>query len=565
LGWIYEALIGEHLGQIQLAAGMLVLLTVAAFALRWRARGTPTSSGDMATSEALERVLLAADQPSTPSTPAARPAATTPWGDAIRRLETKRKSHVVGFIHYRGARHQGIGEEHLQDLLWSLRDVPEDAPLDIILHSLGGYPSSIQQIARVIKAHKGPTTVFVPYYAYHLSMLIALAADRVVMGEQAGFSFPQPLDESLKALVSNKGVRHVEDDTLVRLHYARNMWRELRAFVQEVCNPSAAPLARHLFDPARMDTTPIGPAVAGRLGLAVSTDMPVEVIEIIEACQCYPSDEVEVKLGNQVRTSATASEATTSLSQQSSSTSDRYGWCEPSCHLGVAPFIRRMQERRGSSVICVVHSASMHSELVDMTTAKDVLKALAAVDPNAPLDIILHTPGGVSFHGWQIARALKAHRGRKTVFVPYFAWSAGTIIALAADEIVMGPHAALGPVDTQYNGVPVSAWVSVLKQKPRKKIEDATLFLGERSARLMRDDHAKAVDLMRGVYSRRDAERIAHTLNDGNLTHGYPVTFQAARKLGLKVTNAMPDEPLQIVHEFRDPDAGYRSVIFCDG
>jgi ClpP class serine protease len=564
VGGIFEGLTGEYLGQIQVAAGALVILSLAAFALLWRGRGARAETSDMATSQALERVLLAADQPATAaSPPATRPPATTPWGDAIRRLEAKRKSHVVGFIHYRGARHQGIGEEHLQDLLWSLRDMPANAPLDIILHSLGGYPASIQQIARVIKAHKGPTTVYVPYYAYQWSMLIALAADRVVMGQQAGFAFPQPMDESLQDLVKNKGVRHVEDETLVRLHYARNLFRELRAFVQEVCSPTAAPLARHLFDPARMDTTPIGPAVAGRLGLAVSTDMPAEVIEIIEACQCHPSDDVEVKLGNQVRTGA--NDVTTSLSKQSSSASDRLGWCEPSCHLGVAPHLRRMQERRGSSAICVVHSASMHSELVDMTTAKDVLKALAAVDPDAPLDVVLHTPGGVSFHGWQIARALKAHRGRKTVFVPYFAWSAGTIIALAADEIVMGPHAALGPIDTQYNGVPVSAWVAVLKQKPRKKIDDATLFLAERSARLMRDDHAKAVDLMRGVYSRRDAERIAHTLNDGTLTHGYPITFQAAQKLGLKVTNAMPDEPMQIVHEFRDPDMGYRSVIFCAG
>jgi hypothetical protein len=258
-------------------------------------------------------------------------------------------------------------------------------------------------------------------------------------------------------------------------------------------------------------------------------------------------------------------DAATSLSRQRTSASDGYGWCEPSCHLGVAPFLRRMQERRGSSVICVVHSASMGSELVDMTTAKDVLRALSTVDPDAPLDIVLHTPGGVSFHGWQIARALKAHRGRKTVFVPYFAWSAGTIIALAADEIVMSDHAALGPIYTQYNNVPVSAWISVLKQKPRKKIDDLTLFLAERSARLMRDDHAKARELMKGVYAPRVAERIVRTLNDGTLTHGYPVTFQAARKLGPKVTNAMPDEPVQIVHEFRDPDMGYRSVIFCSG
>jgi len=562
--WISETLGGVALiGQLQLASVAVVLFASAVMTWRWLARAAPSDSGDLPTSQALQRVVLAADQPSSPSPAVVRDAATTAWGEAIRRLEASRKSHVVGFVHYRGARHQVIGEEHLQDFLWSLRDVPSDAPLDIVLHALGGYPSSIQQIARIIKAHKGPTTVFVPYYAFGLSALIALAADRVVMGPQAGFSFPQPMDASLETLVRRKGVRHVEDETLVRLHYARNMWRELRAFVLEVASPAAAPFARHLFNPSRMDTTPIGPATAGRLGLAVSTDMPGEVGEIIEACQCHPSDDVEVKLGNRVVTSG--GDAAATVSQQRTSASDGYGWCEPSCHLGVAPFLRRMQERRGSSVICVVHSASMHSELVDMTTAKDVLRALSAVDPDAPLDIVLHTPGGVSFHGWQIAQALKAHRGRKTVFVPYFAWSAGTIIALAADEIVMGPHAALGPIDTQFNNVPVSAWVSVLKQKPRKKIDDVTLFLAERSERLMKDDHAKALELMKGVYAPGVAERIARTLNDGTLTHGYPVTFQAARKLGLKVSNAMPDEPVQIVHEFRDPDMGYRSVIFCSG
>lgn len=560
--WIVETLTGAGLfGQMQMAAVAAVLLTLAAIAWRWRVRGARAGSGDAPALHAAERVLLAAD--TAPSSPVVREAATTPWGDAIRKLEAKRGSHAVGFIHYRGARHQGIGQEHLQDFLWSLRDVPADAPLDIVLHSLGGHPSSIQQIARAVKAHKGPTTVFVPYYAYGLSVLIALAADRVVMGTQAGFRFPQPMDDALDALVKRKGVRHVEDETLVQLHYERNMWRELRAFVQEVTHPAAAPFARHLFDSWRMDTTPIGPAVAGRLGLAVSTDMPEEVGEIIEACQCYPSDDVEVKLGNAVR--AGGGDAALSLSQQRAGSSDGYGWCEPSCHLGVAPFLRRMQERRGSSVVCVVHTPSMRSEHVDSTTAKDVLRALSTVDPHAPLDIVLHTPGGVSFHGWQIARALKAHRGRKTVFVPYFAWSAGTIIALAADEIVMSDHAALGPIDTQYNNEPVSAWVSVLKQKPRKKIDDVTLFLAERSARLMRDDHAKALELMKGVYAPRVAERIVRTLNDGTLTHGYPVTFQAARKLGLKVTNAMPDEPVQIVHEFRDPDMGYRSVIFCSG
>ena len=488
-------------------------------------------------------------------------ASTAPWADAIRQLETKRKSHVVGFIHYlsrNDGRHQGISSFHLQDFLWSLKHVPTDVPLDIILHSPGGDPSSIQQIARAIKAHKGPTTVFVPYYAYGFSPLIALAADRVVMGPQAAFTFPHARDVELATLVRNKGVRHVEDETLIDLHYARNLWREFKAFAKEVTKPAARRFADHLFDPARVITTPIGPTEAAALGLTVAVDMPAEVSDVIEACHCYPNDTIEAKLGNQVDAGG-AQNSAGAFSQ----TDTGYGWCEPSCHIGVAPLLRAMQERRGTHVVCVVHGPGMDSKHVDMATAKDVLRALSMVPPEAPLDVILHTPGGVSFHGQQIARALKAHRGRKTVFVPYFAWSAGTLIALAADEIVMSDHAALGPIDTQYDGVPASAWITVVKQKPRKKIEDQTLLYAQTCERLVADDHAKAVELMRGVYAPGVAERIVRTLNEGSLTHGYPVTFQAARAMGLKVSNAMLPEAEKIVHEFRDPNMGYRSVIFC--
>lgn len=508
-----------------------------------------------------ERVTLAAATDFRSENIARGSANSAPWAEAIRQLEAKRNSHVVGFIHYLSrsdGRHQGIGGWHLQDFLWSLKQAPVDVPLDIILHSPGGDPSSIQQIARAIKAHKGPTTVFVPYYAYGFSPLIALAADRVVMGAQAAFSFPHARDVELTKLVRHKGVRHVEDETLIDLHYARNLWRELKAFANEVTKPAARGFAAYLFDPQRVITTPVGPAEAGRLGLAVSTDMPAEVSDVIEACQCYPNDTFEAKTSNQVETERVENSAY-------SQTDSGYGWCEPSCHIGVAPLMRAMQERRGTHVVCIVHGPAMDSSRVDMATAKDVLRALSMVPADAPLDVVLHTPGGVSFHGQQIARALKAHKGRKTVFVPYFAWSAGTLIALAADEIVMSEHAALGPIDTQYDGVPASAWISVAKQKPRKKLEDQTLLYAQTCERLIADDHAKAVELMRGVYPPRLAARIVRTLNEGTLTHGYPITFQGARALGLKVSNAMPPEAEQIVHAFRDPNAGYRSVIFCAG
>ena len=56
-----------------------------------------------------------------------------------------------------------------------------------------------------------------------------------------------------------------------------------------------------------------------------------------------------------------------------------------------------------------------------------------------PIDIILHTPGGLALAATQIAMALKAHPAKKTVIVPHYAMSGGTLIAFAADKIIMDP------------------------------------------------------------------------------------------------------------------------------
>jgi hypothetical protein len=68
---------------------------------------------------------------------------------------------------------------------------------------------------------------------------------------------------------------------------------------------------------------------------------------------------------------------------------------------------------------------------------------------------------------------------------------------------------------------------------------------------------------MQGTYGRATAERIAHTLNDGSLTHGFPVTFDHARRLGLNVSTSLPPEAVEIVRAFRRNRWGKRSVIFC--
>lgn len=78
--------------------------------------------------------------------------------------------------------------------------------------------------------------------------------------------------------------------------------------------------------------------------------------------------------------------------------------------------------------------------------------------------MILHTPGGLVLATEQIARALIRHSAKVTVFVPHYAMSGGTMLALAADEIIMDENAVLGPVDPQLGNMAAASILQVVEQ-----------------------------------------------------------------------------------------------------
>lgn len=497
------------------------------------------------------------------------------------RLAAKRGSKVIPLIHdyvlvFDEEEHQlitcpsSLTRECLRFFLSELETLAADAPLDIVLHSCGADGVAAQQIARAIKAHKGETTVFIPYYANGLSGLIALAADRVVMAPNAHISFVSDgweifaNSEKLEAAVRKKGARNADDETLLKLHQHKNAKRERSSFVCEILHGSrhgdrcqfGAELAAGKYS----ESNPIGPHLASSLGLKVSADMPSEARDLVKSFQFHPVPQkqtVECKPDDEAKGKEPVQEFR--------------GVCLDTCNLSVRPHLKRLEERRDSSALCVIHTRDLESSSVDEITAIEILRVLGEIDPDVPLDVILHTPGGNALEGMQIARAIKAHRGKKTVFVPFQAFSAGTIIALAADEIVMGNHAVLGPIDAQvpctFQGRrirhPASAYVSVAAKKSRKKIDDQVLATAYRCNDDIASHHKNAVELMRGTYSNTAANRIVHRLNDGILTHGYPVTFDEARAMGLRVSDRMPSEPREIVQSFLVDLTRNCSVTFC--
>src|SRR5512137_209511 len=158
--------------------------------------------------------------------------------------------------------------------------------------------------------------------------------------------------------------------------------------------------------------------------------------------------------------------------------------------------LAKLGKRRGTQVITLIHRQETISFLgiplaryIDIDDSERVLRAIRGAQKDIPIDIILHTPGGLALAATQIAMALKAHPARKTVIVPHYAMSGGTLIAFAADAIIMDPHAALGPVDPQLGDAqgsyPATSLIQIVGKKKIDEIDDKTLIYAEEAKKAM--------------------------------------------------------------------------------
>lgn len=222
-----------------------------------------------------------------------------------------------------------------------------------------------------------------------------------------------------------------------------------------------------------------------------------------------------------------------------------------------------LQRARGSRVIAMIHRQETVGVLgvpfyryIDIDDSEAVLRAIRQTPAESPIDLLLHTPGGLVLASEQIAYALRAHRGKVTVLVPHYAMSGGTLLALAANEIVMDEAAVLGPVDPQLGGMPAAALVRVVAKKPVERLDDRTLVLADMAERALR--HMKQVvrDLLVESLGPDKADALAEELAGGHHTHDDPITVAEAKQLGLPVTTGLPPEAYDLMELF--PQEGRR-------
>jgi ATP-dependent protease ClpP protease subunit len=189
------------------------------------------------------------------------------------------------------------------------------------------------------------------------------------------------------------------------------------------------------------------------------------------------------------------------------------------------------------------------------------------------LDLFLHSPGGDPDATEQILGYLRTQFDHIRAIVPVYAMSAATMIALGADEIVMGAHSQLGPIDPQFTiGTPEGprqASAQAIKdqfkmareqcQDPKNLAAWTPILRGYLPGLLAACDHAakranKIVATALEAYMfadhddpAGDAARTADWFGDAEefLSHGRPVRRHEAREQGVNVNDLEDDPELQ--------------------
>ncbi len=207
---------------------------------------------------------------------------------------------------------------------------------------------------------------------------------------------------------------------------------------------------------------------------------------------------------------------------------------------------------------------------------EDIQGFMAALNglKGSELDLILHSPGGSLEAAEQIVNYLRAKYSHIRVIIPQNAMSAATMIACAADVVVMGKQSAIGPIDPQITfptqhgpfTAPAQAlldefakaksevtatpqvaplWVSKMKEYPPGifNICQDTIALAKEKVRTWMQHNMFKSD----ADANQKAESIAAWLGDAHAhkTHGHPINYDEALAKGMKVERLENDQGLQ--------------------
>lgn len=171
--------------------------------------------------------------------------------------------------------------------------------------------------------------------------------------------------------------------------------------------------------------------------------------------------------------------------------------------------------------------------------------------------------------------ALMRHKAKVTIFVPHYALSGGTLLCLAANEVIMDENAVLGAGRSPIGRVSRRLYSEDRADEGNRYIEDKTLLLMDVAQKGRNQMRAFVKEILVARMDEKRAEELAATLTDGRWTHDYPISFEEAKSLGLHVAVGLPGEiyqPMDLFPLFQvqvdlaglDPTA-VRVELYADG
>src|SRR3954471_24664330 len=229
-----------------------------------------------------------------------------------------------------------------------------------------------------------------------------------------------------------------------------------------------------------------------------------------------------------------------------------------------------LSRERKATVITLIHRQEQMSLLgfpvvryIDIDDAESVLRAINQTPAERSIEIVLHTPGGMVIAARQIATALADHDGHVTAVVPHYAMSGGTMIALAADEIVIDAHASLGPVDPQLGQYPAASLVAV-SERPGDH-EDQTLIMADVGRKAIAQVEAFTKHLLERYMAADRAADVARLLATGTWTHDHPLQVPDLQALGLPVRVGVPEGERELMTLYPQPRGRPPAVEYVPG
>jgi len=233
--------------------------------------------------------------------------------------------------------------------------------------------------------------------------------------------------------------------------------------------------------------------------------------------------------------------------------------------------IRALENKNKSRVILMIHRQETVGlmgyplyKYIDIDDSEAILRAIKMTNDDMPIDLILHTPGGLVLAATQIAHALINHPGKVTVYVPHYAMSGGTFISLAADEIVMNENSVLGPVDPQLGDAAAASILKVVEQKGVEKVDDQTLLMADMAEKSLKQVKESVIKILKHHpdFDDAKAEELATLLSTGTWTHDYPIMAEEAKEMGLPVSTDMPDEVYRLMEFYSQGQSKRPSVSY---